>query len=89
MSNAKHSSDLSRMDVNPFFRFEPNPQNWLPTFFFEYRDVRETHSFNFEFEYRSSLRTIASSTMVTLEQRSIAAWLYSNVTRNHFLAGKV
>ncbi|KAG0038953.1 hypothetical protein BGZ82_010249 [Podila clonocystis] len=85
MSDFQHSSDLSHLDVNSFFRLEPNPQNWLPTFFFKHRNERQSHSFNFEFEYRSSLRTIAGSTMVALEQRSIAAWLYSNVTRNHFL----
>ncbi|KAF9368498.1 hypothetical protein CPB97_004549 [Podila verticillata] len=86
MSTSESWSNLNQLPVNRFFKVEPNPRNWLPAMFFLYRNDRETHTFNFEHEYRHSLRLIAVSAMATQEQRSVAAWLHENVTKKHFLA---
>ncbi|KAI9231250.1 MAG: hypothetical protein BYD32DRAFT_441988 [Podila humilis] len=89
MSTSERWSNLNQLPVNRFFKVESNPRNWLPAMFFQYRNDRETHIFNFEHEYRHSLRLIAASAMATQEQRSVAAWLHENVTKKHFLAAQL
>jgi len=88
MSTSERWSNLNQLPVNRFFKVEPNPRNWLPAMFFEYQNDRQTHTFNFEHEYRRSLRLITHSAVATQEQRLVATWLHENVTKKHFLAGK-